>query len=198
MYVKIMKPVFDFLAAFLFLMLISPLLMICILLIRICSKGSVFFIHERPGYKEKTIRVIKFRTMSNKTDEDGILLTNRQRITKIGAFMRKFSLDEIPQLVNVIKGDLSLVGPRPLEIRYLPHYTTEQRKRHSVKPGITGLAQVSGRNKLSWVEKFDLDIQYVDNLSFRLDINILFKTFSKVIKRDGINSDEDYTVKPFA
>lgn len=198
MYIKIIKPCCDFFAAAILLILLSPFLVISIILVKISTKGNVFFIHERPGYHERPIKVIKLCTMNNNRDHNGKLLPNMQRITKIGAFMRKSSIDEIPQLFNVLKGDISLVGPRPLEMRYLAYYSDEQRKRHNVKPGITGYAQVNGRNKLSWEEKFKMDVWYVNNISFSLDLKILFKTFLKVISRADVNSDENNTVKPFA
>lgn len=198
MYIKVIKPFFDFLAALCILIVLSPILLVSIILIKLSTGESAFFVHQRPGYKEKPIKVLKLCTMNNKRDANGVLLPNMERITKIGSFMRKSSIDELPQLINVLKGDLSLVGPRPLEMRYLPHYSEEQRKRHNVKPGITGYAQVNGRNKVSWEDKFKMDVWYVENVSFALDVKILFQTFIKVIKKDDVNSDENNTVKPFA
>ena len=198
MYRNIIKPFFDFMAALIGLILLSPVFLVCMLLVKISTKGPIFFVHPRPGYNERIIKVIKFCTMNNNRDDNGNLLPNMQRITKIGAFMRKTSLDEIPQLINVLKGDISLVGPRPLEVRYLPHYTEEQRKRHQVKPGITGYAQVNGRNAISWEKKFEMDVWYVNHQSFWLDVKILFQTFWKVVRGSDVNSDQNNTVKPFA
>ncbi len=197
-YRKIVKPFFDFLAALLILIILSPVLLVSMILVKFTTGGPIFFVHQRPGYKEKPVKVIKLCTMNNKRDANGVLLPNMERITKVGAFMRKSSIDELPQLINVVKGDLSLVGPRPLEMRYLPHYSEEQRKRHNVKPGITGYAQVNGRNKVSWEEKFRMDVWYVENISFILDVKILYKTFIKVIRKDDVNSDDNNTVTPFA
>jgi len=197
MYKKNIKAVLDWILAFVLLIILSPFIMIIIILLLAGLEGPVFFIHERPGLHNKPFKMIKFRTMNNKRGPDGELLPNKQRITKIGAFLRKFSLDEIPQVFNVINGDLSLVGPRPLEMRYLSYYTIEQIHRHDVKPGITGWAQVNGRNSISWEEKFKLDIWYVDNLSFKLDMKILYLTFIKVIKHEAVNSDDQNTVVPF-
>lgn len=161
------------------------------------TKGPIFFIHKRPGLGVKPIHVIKLCTMNNKRDESGVLLPNKQRVTKVGEFMRKYSLDEIPQLFNVLKGELSLVGPRPLEMRYVPYYTEVQNRRHNVKPGITGWAQVNGRNAIGWEQKFELDVWYVDNQSLSLDIKILFMTIKKVIISEGVNVNQSLTVEPF-
>ncbi len=197
MYKNTIKPVFDFLVACIVLILLSPLFLILMLVVKISSKGPIFFIHPRPGYKGKVIKIIKFRTMDTKINDPSILSPNNQRITKIGAIMRKYSLDEIPQLINVVKGDISLVGPRPLEIRYLPYYSSEQRRRHNVKPGMTGLAQVNGRNNISWEEKFKFDLWYIDHISLNLDLKILFLTIIKALNSEGINYDSNTTMVPF-
>ena len=189
MYKKFLKPVFDFVAAVIALIILSPLLIIGMILAAVSARGNPFFVHERPGYREHLIKVVKLKTMRDGLTQDGELLPNLKRITPIGKFLRTTSLDEIPQLVNVLKGELSLVGPRPLEVWYLPHYSAEQSRRHHVRPGITGLAQVSGRNRLSWEEKFKLDVQYVDEMSFLLDVKILFKTALKVFNTSEVYSD---------
>jgi lipopolysaccharide/colanic/teichoic acid biosynthesis glycosyltransferase len=160
-------------------------------------KNNPFFIQERPGKNEKIFKLIKFKTMNDKTDENGKLLPDKERLTKIGKIIRSLSLDELPQLINVLKGNMSLVGPRPLLIKYLPLYNERQRKRHNVKPGITGWAQVNGRNNISWEEKFELDVEYVENVCFLFDMKILWMTILKVIKREGINSISTATMYPF-
>jgi lipopolysaccharide/colanic/teichoic acid biosynthesis glycosyltransferase len=161
------------------------------------NDGEPFFLQERPGFKEQKFKVIKFRSMNNKKDSDGTLLPDNLRLTSVGKLVRKTSIDELPQLINVLKGDMSLVGPRPLLFKYLPLYSKEQRRRHDVKPGITGLAQVNGRNRITWTEKFSHDVYYVDNISFILDIKILFLTLKKVLVREGINQTEDRPMLPF-
>jgi len=197
MYTRFLKSLIDRITSLLLLILLSPCFIILFLITWFDTSGNVFFIHERPGLKGKPFKLLKFKTMNEKRSPDGKLLPNIQRITRWGTFMRRMSLDEIPQLINVMKGDISLVGPRPLEIRYLKYYTEEQKRRHNVKPGMTGWAQINGRNTLSWEEKFRLDVWYVDNLSFRLDMKILFRTLFKVIRGEGINSDASNTVVPF-
>ncbi len=197
MYTRFLKSLIDRITSLLLLILLSPCFIILFLITWFDTSGNVFFIHERPGLKGKPFKLLKFKTMNEKRSPDGKLLPNIQRITRWGTFMRRMSLDEIPQLINVMKGDISLVGPRPLEMRYLKYYTEEQKRRHNVKPGMTGWAQINGRNTLSWEEKFRLDVWYVDNLSFRLDMKILFRTLFKVIRGEGINSDASNTVVPF-
>jgi lipopolysaccharide/colanic/teichoic acid biosynthesis glycosyltransferase len=150
------------------------------------NNGKPFFFQSRPGKDEKIFKIIKFKTMNDKKDKNGNLLLDKERLTKMGAFIRKMSLDEIPQLLNVIKGDMSLVGPRPLLVNYLPYYTEFERKRHDVKPGITGLSQINGRNQIFWTERMKLDVEYVENCSFCLDLKILFKTIKNVIKRNNV------------
>lgn len=191
MYKSIIKPFFDFFAAFVGLIVLSPILLILILCLVIANNGKPFFLQPRPGKNERIFKIIKFKTMNDKTDKNGDLLPGEQRITKIGAFIRKNSLDEIPQLINVLKGDMSLIGPRPLLVRYLPRYSETQRQRHNVKPGITGWAQVNGRNALDWVTKFEHDVWYVQNQSFKLDLEILFKTLKKIVVKEGIYSNDN-------
>lgn len=191
-YQNIIKPLLDFVMALIAFILLLPIfLAICIILLFV-NHGNVFFLQRRPGKNEKIFKIIKFKTMNDNVDETGILLPPSQRLTKFGMFIRKTSLDEIPQLLNVIKGDMSLIGPRPLLIRYLKRYNTFQKQRHNVKPGITGWAQVNGRNAISWEKKFEHDVWYVNNISFKLDVKILLLTIYKVIKKDGIyNLDND-------
>lgn len=196
MYSCCLKPIFDFLLALFLLIILSPVFLIISLVLKFSSIKAVFFIHQRPGLNGKPFMLLKFKTMNEECDKDGKLLPNVQRITKTGSFLRKYSLDEIPQLINVLKGDLSLVGPRPLEMRYLPYYTPEQNRRHNVKPGITGWAQINGRNSVTWEEKFKLDVWYVNNVSFLIDMKILLHTIKKVLVREGINADENNTVVP--
>lgn len=161
------------------------------------NKGSAFFFQQRPGKNEKPIYIIKFKSMTDEKDDEGKLLPDNQRLTRVGNFIRKFSLDELPQLLNVLKGDMSLVGPRPLLFKYIPLYNEEQRKRHLVKPGITGWAQINGRNSISWQDKFKLDVYYVEHLTFMLDIKILFLTVVKVLKREGVNQSAERPMMPF-
>ena len=161
------------------------------------NKGTPFFIQSRPGKNEKVFNLLKFKTMRDAYDENGKPLPDKDRITPVGAWVRKLSLDELPQLINVIKGDMSLIGPRPLLIKYLPLYNNEQKRRHDVKPGITGWAQVNGRNSIDWNKKFELDVWYVDNISAILDLKILYLTIVKVFKREGINVDQNNTMTPF-
>ena len=161
------------------------------------NQGKPFFFQKRPGKNEKIFKVIKFNTMHNKKDAAGVLLSDAARLTKLGIFVRKTSLDEIPQLFNVLKGDMSLIGPRPLLPEYLSFYNTMQKKRHNVKPGITGWAQVNGRNAISWERKFEYDVWYVENISFFLDLNIFLKTFTKVFKSEGINTQNEATTTKF-
>ncbi len=179
------------------LFLLSPIILLLIILLFIANKGNVFFIQERPGKNEKIFSLMKFKTMNDKKDINGNLLPDIERLTKIGAFVRKTSLDELPQLINVLKGDMSLIGPRPLLVEYLPLYNAEQKKRHNVKPGITGWAQVNGRNSLSWENKFNFDIWYINNVSFQLDIKIFLITILKIFKRDGITSETHATMEKF-
>lgn len=182
MYKNFFKRVFDFTIALIALLLIGWLLIIIAILLHFANKGAgAFFYQERPGKDEKIFKVIKFKSMTDEKDENGILLPNEKRITPIGKFIRKFSLDELPQLINVLKGDMAFIGPRPLLIKYLPLYSEEQHRRHEVRPGMSGWAQVNGRNNISWTEKFKLDVWYVDHCSLWLDIKIIFMTVKNVL-----------------
>lgn len=191
MYQHFFKRLIDFLLSLIAIICISPFLLILMALLYFANEGAgVFFLQERPGLKGRIFKVIKFKTMNEKRGEDGKLLPDLLRITKVGKFVRATSLDELPQLFNVLKGDMALIGPRPLLKQYLPLYSEEQMRRHDVRPGISGWAQVNGRNNLSWTEKFKMDVWYVDHLSFALDIKIIFMTVMKVFKRESINSTE--------
>jgi lipopolysaccharide/colanic/teichoic acid biosynthesis glycosyltransferase len=194
-YKNFFKPFMDILLAITFLLLLSPIFLFITLIF--INEGTPFFFQPKPGENTRIFKVIKFKTMNDKTGSDGKLLPYKDRLTKTGNFVRKTSLDEIPQLINVLKGDMSLVGPRPLLVKYLPLYNTVQKRRHDVKPGITGWAQVNGRNAISWEEKFNYDLWYVDHQSFGLDLKTLFKTLKKVIKSEGINTQGQATTKPF-
>jgi len=197
MYVRLFKPAIDFVVALAILIVTLPVFIVITVLLSFLNDGNPFFKQDRPGKKGKIFRIIKFRTMNGKRDEKGELLPDLERLTKIGLFVRKSSLDELPQLINVLSGDMSLVGPRPLLVEYLQRYSSFQIRRHEVKPGITGWAQVNGRNSISWNDKFELDVWYVDHLSFKLDLKILFLTLVKVIKRDGINKEGHATTVGF-
>jgi len=192
-----MKDFFDKILALFLIILLSPIFILVALLIWFSLGRPILFRQKRPGYKEKIFTLYKFRTMIDERDEKGDLLPDEKRLTKIGKIIRSLSLDELPQLFNVLKGDMSFVGPRPLLIEYLPLYSERQKKRHEVKPGITGLAQVMGRNALSWQEKFEYDIYYVENQSFWLDLKIIFLTILKVLKREGISQKGHITTEKF-
>ena len=191
------KRLFDFICSVFLIIVCSPLFIITSILIKFTLGSPIFFTQKRPGLNEKIFNIYKFRTMSELYDSDGILLPDSKRLSKFGNIIRSFSLDELPTLLNIIKGDMSLVGPRPLLIEYLSLYSEEQKKRHLVKPGITGLAQINGRNLLDWEEKFNYDVLYVENHNFFLDIKILFITIKKVALREGISSQNEMTSKPF-
>lgn len=197
MYKGFFKYLFDFLLAFGGFIILSPVFMFVVIWLFAANNGKPFFYQIRPGKHARLFKIIKFKTMNDKKDAMGNLLPDAQRLTTIGSFVRKTSLDEIPQLLNVIKGDMSLIGPRPLLPDYLPLYSIEQARRHEVKPGITGWAQINGRNAISWNQKFKLDVWYVDNLSFWLDLKILFLTIKKVIVKEGISSDSSVTMDKF-
>jgi len=197
MYKTTIKPFLDFLAALIGLILLSPILVIVTLLLAIANKGKPFFFQTRPGENERLFSIIKFKTMNDKKDKNDNLLPDAERLTAVGSFVRKTSLDEIPQLLNVLKGDMSLVGPRPLLPEYLPLYTLEQKRRHEVKPGITGWAQVNGRNALSWSDKFKRDVEYVEQQSFVLDCKILFLTLKKVLVSEGISQNGQVGMSKF-
>lgn len=191
------KRAFDILVSMCLLIILAPLLLIVGFCVYLKLGSPIFFTQERPGKYGKIFRIIKFRTMLDLKDEKGELLPNEQRLTRFGKILRSTSLDELPQLINVLKGDMSLVGPRPLLVQYLPLYSEEQMKRHNVRPGITGYAQIKGRNSLTWTEKFKLDLWYVENVTFWLDLKILFLTIYKVIKREGISQSESVTMENF-
>lgn len=191
MYKHFFKRVFDFLISLIALIVISPFLLIVIIVLHFANKGAgAFFLQERPGKDGKIFKVVKFKSMTDEKDAEGKLLPGEQRVTKIGMFLRKASIDELPQLFNVLKGDMALIGPRPLMPRYLKLYSPEQARRHEVRPGITGWAQVNGRNSITWTEKFKLDVWYVDHCSLWLDIKIIWKTIVNVLTGKGIDSGE--------
>jgi undecaprenyl phosphate N,N'-diacetylbacillosamine 1-phosphate transferase len=197
MYNKYLKPIFDFFASLVALLLFLPLFILITVALYFANNGKPFFFQQRPGKNAKIFKIVKFKTMTDAKDANGNLLSDAERLTTIGTFVRKTSLDEIPQLLNVLKGDMSLIGPRPLLTQYIHLYSDFQNRRHEVKPGITGWAQVNGRNAISWDKKFELDIWYVDNRSFLIDVRILFKTLLKVIKKEGINAANAATIEPF-
>jgi len=197
MYSKYFKRILDIVLSLVIIILTLPVFIIVSSILLLQNKGKVFFIQKRPGKNEKPFYLLKFKTMADEKDENGNLLPDVERITKIGNIIRKFSIDELPQLFNILKGDMSIVGPRPLLFKYIPLYSNEQKRRHLVKPGITGLAQVNGRNSISWKEKFEYDIYYIDNLSFYLDIKIIFLTIVKILKTEGINQSNERPMMPF-
>ena len=197
-YRKYIKRILDFIGALIMLIVLSPLLLVVTVWLHFANKGAgAFFTQERPGKDERIFKLYKFKSMTDERDAEGNLLPDGERLTSVGRFIRKTSLDELPQLWNVLKGDMSFIGPRPLLIQYLPLYSVRQRRRHKVRPGISGLAQVSGRNAISWEHKFELDVWYVDHLSFRLDCKIILLTIEKVIRHDGINSASSETMEEF-
>ena len=198
MYKNLFKRLLDFTIALIGLIVISPVFLLLWLRLSVANKGAgAFFCQSRPGKNERIFKVIKFKTMTDEKDRSGKLLPDEKRLTKVGRFVRSTSLDEIPQLLNVIKGDMALVGPRPLLVQYLPLYNDFQKHRHEVRPGITGWAQVNGRNAISWQQKFEYDVWYVNHVSFLLDVKILLKTAQKVFKREGISSDTSATMEAF-
>jgi len=197
MYKSYIKFIIDFIIALFLLIVLSSIIVTTIIFLFIANHGKPFFLQTRPGKNERLFKIIKFKTMNDKKESEGNLLSDAKRLTKVGAFVRKTSLDEIPQLINVIKGDMSLIGPRPLLPEYLPLYNDFQKRRHEVKPGITGWAQVNGRNLISWQQKFDYDIWYVENFSFLLDCKIVFLTIKKVFKREGISAENSVSAEAF-
>ncbi len=197
MYTAVFKRLFDVLAAFLGLLLLLPVFLLVTILLFFANQGKPFFFQIRPGKNARLFKIVKFKTMNDKRGADGRLLPDSQRLTPVGRFVRKTSLDEIPQLINVLKGDMSLIGPRPLLPEYLILYSDEQARRHDVRPGITGWAQVNGRNAISWQQKFAYDIWYVDNISLLLDLRITLLTLRKVIKSEGISADGQATTQAF-
>ncbi len=197
MYKHFFKQLGDFIISFILLIILSPIIVLTAILLLVVNNGKVFFFQQRPGLNSKPFKIVKFKTMRDAFDENGNPLPDELRLTKVGSIVRSASLDELLQLVNVIKGDMSLVGPRPLLMQYLPRYSPEQAKRHNVKPGITGWAQVNGRNAISWDQKFIYDVEYVNKQSFLLDFKILWLTFINVIKRKGISADGHVTMEEF-
>ena len=198
MYSHFFKRLIDFIIAFFALAIVWPILLLISIWLHFANKGAgIFFLQERPGKDEKIFKIIKFKTMTDERGTDGNLLPDKERLTKVGKFVRSTSIDELPQLINILKGDMSFIGPRPLLPQYLPLYNKEQARRHEVRPGITGWAQVNGRNAISWVRKFELDVWYVDHCSFFLDLKIFFLTIKKVFVREGISSDTSVTMEPF-
>lgn len=195
-YIKF-KRMMDFVLALILVIILSPIMIITAILIKLTDKGSILFKQKRPGKHGKIFTVYKFRTMTTATKKNGKPLSDIQRITPIGKILRKTSIDELPQLFNILKGEMSFIGPRPLLIRYLPYYSKEQTRRHNVTPGISGWAQVNGRNAISWEQKFKLDTWYVDNINLKLDIKIFFMTIEKIFKHEGINSSETSTMNYF-
>jgi lipopolysaccharide/colanic/teichoic acid biosynthesis glycosyltransferase len=198
MYKHFFKRFFDFWIAFFVLICLSPLLLVVTLWLHFANKGGgAFFLQERPGKDGKIFKIVKFKTMTDERDAQGQLLSDEARLTRVGRFVRSISIDELPQLVNVLKGDMALIGPRPLLPKYLPLYSEEQMRRHAVRPGISGWAQCHGRNAISWTEKFKLDVWYVDHLSLWVDIKIIYLTTLKVLKRDGISEEGQATMEAF-
>jgi undecaprenyl phosphate N,N'-diacetylbacillosamine 1-phosphate transferase len=197
LYATCLKRIFDIFFSILILLMSSPIFIITIILLLIQNNGKPFFFQKRPGLNGTPFYIIKFKSMNDRKDKHGKLLPDVERMTHIGRWVRKLSIDELPQLINVLKGEMSLVGPRPLLMKYVPLYSKEQLRRHDVKPGITGWAQVNGRNSISWARKFELDIHYVDHLSFNLDMKILWMTIRKVLKREGVNQSAERPMYPF-
>jgi undecaprenyl phosphate N,N'-diacetylbacillosamine 1-phosphate transferase len=191
------KRIMDFILSLLGIVVLSPLFIVITVILYIANDGKPYFIQRRPGKHGVVFKIVKFKTMNDRKDENGNLLSDEKRLTKVGKFIRKTSLDEIPQLLNVLIGDMSLIGPRPLLTNYLHLYNDFQKRRHEVRPGITGWAQVNGRNAISWDKKFEYDVEYVDRVSFYFDVKILFKTFLKVIKKEGITAENSATIEPF-
>ena len=201
MYKHFFKRFLDFWISLIALICISPILLVVTIWLHFANKGAgAFFLQERPGYKGKVFKIIKFKTMTDERDENGELLPDTQRLTKVGKFVRATSIDELPQLINVLKGDMALIGPRPLLVKYLPLYSKEQMRRHDVRPGISGWAQCHGRNGISWTEKFKLDVWYVDHVSLFVDIQVIYETIKKVFVKEGINNEtaqEGHLMTPF-
>ncbi len=196
-YKRYIKRPMDFILSLIGIVILSPVLLIIAFFIRVKLGSPILFKQERPGLNEKTFMMYKFRTMTNERDKSGVLLPDCNRLTKFGSFLRSTSLDELPELFNILKGEMSIIGPRPLLVQYLDLYNRHQKRRHEVRPGLTGLAQVSGRNSISWDDRFNLDVEYVDNISLMGDLKIIILTFKKVIKREGINSETAATMEPF-
>lgn len=194
---KYIKRILDIISSLLAIIILSPLLGVLTVIGAFEMKGNPFFTQERPGKDEKIFKLVKFRTMTNAKDKNGELLSDAERLTKYGKFLRNTSLDELPELFNILKGDMSVIGPRPLLVKYLPRYNQHQHRRHEVRPGLSGWAQVNGRNAISWEDKFDYDVEYVDNYSIVMDLKILFMTILNVLKREGISSETSATMEEF-
>ena len=194
MYAKFFKRLLDFFLSLCALAVLSPILLVLIIIGAVAMKGNPFFTQKRPGKNEKIFKLIKFRTMTNAKDKEGNLLPDKDRVCAYGNFLRKTSLDELPELLNILVGDMSIIGPRPLLVKYLPYYTDEERKRHSIRPGLTGYAQAHGRNAITWEKKFELDVWYVDNLTFATDVKVIIDTIKVVLSHDGValNALEDF------
>lgn len=197
MYAKYFKRMLDFTLSLGAIIVLLPILLVLTIAGAVAMGGNPFFTQDRPGKNEKIFKLVKFRTMNNKKDKKGDLLPDEKRLTSYGKWLRSTSLDELPELFNIIKGDMSIIGPRPLLVRYLPRYNKEQHRRHEVRPGLTGLAQVNGRNAISWEEKFRYDVKYVSNITFIGDVKIIIETIQKVLKRDGISSETSATMEEF-
>lgn len=198
MYRKYFKRIIDFFLSLLVLICLSPILLVVTIWLHFANKGAgAFFLQERPGKDAKIFKIIKFKTMTDERDADGNLLPDEVRLTKVGRFVRSTSIDELPQLINVLKGDMALIGPRPLLVQYLPLYSKEQARRHEVRPGITGWAQCHGRNAITWTEKFALDVWYVDHCTFKTDLKVIFTTINKVLRRADISHDGSATMEAF-
>ena len=196
-YGKYIKRLIDVILSLAAIIILSPLLIVLTVIGAIAMKGNPFFVQDRPGLNEKIFKLLKFRTMTNETDENGDLLPDEVRLNKYGRFLRSTSFDELPQIFNIFKGDMSIIGPRPLLVRYLPKYNEEQHHRHDVRPGLTGYAQSHGRNAVTWEEKFKMDVWYARNLSFKVDLSVFFRTILIVLKRDGISSGTSDTMEEF-
>lgn len=197
MYAKYLKRYLDFWIALIALIILSPVLLVLTVIGAVKMKGNPFFTQDRPGLHEKIFKLIKFRTMTNEKDKNGNLLPDEKRLTSYGKFLRSTSLDELPELINILKGDMAIIGPRPLLVRYLPRYNKEQHHRHDVRPGLTGYAQVNGRNALTWEDKFKMDVWYTKHVTFFTDVKILLKTMEIVLKREGISSETSTTMEEF-
>ncbi|QTQ08967.1 sugar transferase [Macrococcoides canis] len=197
MYKYIFKNIFDRTFSFIIIIMLSPILLIVSIINLFVNGRPILFSQERPGKNKRIFRMYKFRSMSNKKDEQGLLLPDEERLTKFGLFLRKTSIDELPSLLNILKGDMSFIGPRPLLVKYLPYYTSKEQIRHTVKPGLTGLAQINGRNLLSWDKRLELDVKYVENMTLRNDLKIIFYTLKKVIKREDIVVGNDHIMEDF-
>ena len=197
LYEKYFKRALDFILSLLGIIILSPVLLIIAILVRVKLGSPIIFKQQRPGLNEKIFTMYKFRTMTDEKDKDGNLLPDKYRLTSFGKFLRSTSLDELPELFNILKGDMSIIGPRPLLVKYLPLYNEKQRRRHEVRPGLSGLAQVSGRNSISWEERFNLDIEYIENITLIKDIEIILLTIKKVLLREGVTSTRSVTMEPF-